>query len=273
LVPVSLLGLAALLRGPPPPLPPPSCPDAPPNWDTVHCGHELTALRYSAVSGDWHWDELRVYASRRGSADWDLEEDEVQTVLLFHTHSTSSEYITYFVDAAAGRLAARSGDQNVLLLGLGGGSAAYLLRRALGCHLGACALQLTGVDASVDALNITRALVLPEGPSVRYVHSRAEPFLAAAAARSYDVIFADLYVGPAAPRSTRGLAFASRARSALSADGLYVLNWYDAVDAREFFEQHLQMLRSLFGQDNVWYVEVGREGDTDVPNKLVFARA
>lgn len=251
----------------------PRCPADPPPFATVYCGRELTALRY-AVS---HWDELRAYESRPPGVQWSLDTDEVQTVLQLHTNSTSTEYIARFVAEAAGRVAALPPDApplRVLLLGLGGGSAARLLHVTAGCADAdaACRLQLVGVDASGDALAITRTFVLPEARGrVRYVRARAEDFMARSDAVGFDVIFADVYVGTRSPPGTRSAAFAARLHEALRPGGLYLLNWFDVPEERDNFDPHLAMLRGLYGTAaSVW--EEVLESGTGHANRLVFAQ-
>lgn len=263
-----------------------SCPPDPPLFATVHCGRELTALRYYAPS---HWDELRVYQSRPPGELWALEENEVQSVLRLDVWNTTTLYITRFASALAAELAPErrppgAPPARVLLLGLGGGSAAVLLHRALGCHLppvdaAGCSLELTGVDSSEDALAITRAHVLAEqGQRVRYVRADGSAFLRRRGP-AYDCIFNDVYVGALAPGSTRDAAFARLCFGRLRPGGLYVVNVYEQDPGETHLRPLLAQLRALFGEESVWVLASDGAGEEPCEgegaagvNHLVFAR-
>ena len=169
----------------------------PAGTNVLYCGAELMAVTPAPVPAPAGrappYDEVRVVNARGAAAATERSHFILQSWVFVATRRSGLPYVeagaAHFMRALYGGAhraeAARAAPPRVLLLGLGAGALPTVLLRLCderpdlrGCD----DLHLTAVDASDDALRITRRYVLPDdGARLRYVHDTAERFLAAAA--------------------------------------------------------------------------------------------
>jgi spermidine synthase len=237
---------------------PPVCAEAPSPFSLVYCGRDLVALRYA--------DELRVYKNRGRAVS--ISTDEVQSLLLLSQPGVRQ--MAYAVNYARElKKALPCEERHILLLGLGGGSVVPLLEST--CP----AWRITGIDSSIDAVRITRRFVRDDSPSnstFRWVHSRAEAFVAAAGwlspVQRYDAILNDAYDGDEMPASLRTVGFTRSVWTGLNEGGVYLVNIY--VSGKEALRDlHLarlqeteDLLRTVFGAASTHEVTAAEAGAT-----------
>jgi len=169
--------------------------EPPEGTNVLYCGADLMAVTPSTVPAPPErvppYDEVQVLNARGKVAAAERSHFIVQSLVSVSRRRSELRYVEagaeHFIWVLYGgtnRLEANlTAAPRVLLLGLGAGALPLVLQRL--CderdHLHGCpALRLTAVDASADALHITRRFVLPDdGTRLRYVHDTAAHFLAA----------------------------------------------------------------------------------------------
>ena len=174
--------------------------EVPEGTNLLFCGADLMAVTPDAVPAPPGrvppYDDVRVVNARGAVAATERSNFIMQSWVLVSRRTSGLTYVErgaeHFIWVLYGGANREEASLNaaprVLLLGLGAGALPLVLQRLCderpqlrGCP----ALQLTAVDASADALSITRQFVLPDdGVRRRYVHDTAARYIAAAAKAS-----------------------------------------------------------------------------------------
>ena len=129
--------------------------------------------------------------------------------------------------------------RRILLIGLGGGSLARFLLRALP----ACRLVAVEPDAEVvDAAR--RYFHLPTDPRLRVVEQDGADYVAGCASGSIDLLLVDAFDAHAQVEACAGAAFLAEAGRVLSAEGACAVNlWNHAPSYATYRDRFLQAFR------------------------------
>lgn len=214
--------------------------------------------------------EVRVMNARGATADSERAHFILQSWVDVAQRSSSLPYIeagaNLFLRLLYGQQGGSLAPRRVLLLGLGAGALPTTLKRLCAQRpaLRGCAgLSVTAVDASADALAITRAFVLrDDGHTLRFVHDTAEHFLARrkawpalfarlpGAGGKYDLVINDAFAG--ARGVARDVAALTDAAAALRpGTGEYCVNSLSTGADEGARARTEDAMRAVFGADAV----------------------
>lgn len=112
--------------------------------------------------------------------------------------------------------------RRVVLIGLGGGSLAKFLLRALP------ACRLVAVEPDAEVVDVARdRFFLPHDPRLRVVQADGADYVAACAAGSVDLLLVDAFDGHAQVEACAGAGFLGAVARALSAEGSCAANLWN----------------------------------------------
>jgi SAM-dependent methyltransferase len=221
------------------------------------------------------YGEVRVMNARGAAADSERAHFILQSWVDVAQRSSALPYIesgaNLFLRLLYGQHGASLAPKRVLLLGLGAGALPTTLKRLCGQRpaLRGCAgLSVTAVDASADALAITRAFVLrDDGHTLRFMHDTAEHYLVSAARRGawpaflarrllpggggrYDLVINDAFAGArGVARDVAALADAAAALRPVT--GEYCVNALSTGADEGARARTEDAMRTVFGADAV----------------------
>lgn len=136
--------------------------------------------------------------------------------------------------------------ESALLLGLGGGTVAWLLQRRFG---GQQPVRITGVEVDGRVIALARAQGWLDLPGLTVVQADAAAYLAACAARCerFDLVVVDLFGDDGVPAWVSARRFLARIAALLEPAGLLTLN----LSRGQGHAAHLRRLRRRFAVERL----------------------
>ena len=128
---------------------------------------------------------------------------------------------------------------DVLMIGLGGGTVAYQMKR------------LRGADVSIDVVEIDRAMAeamtrfLPENLGIDIVIGDGADYVHAPR-RRYDAVILDAYVNSLIPEQFFSRSFLEGAMASLKDRGVLALNYINSANTEQRLDEYVGLARDLF---------------------------